>query len=247
MTEEERQRAIRMKLARSELRPAAGIPTGFAALDTVLGTGGWPRRALVELYGPPASGKTTLLLSSVAHLQSNGAAAAWIDADHAFDPAWAAELGVELEQMPVAQPVAAEEALAIAQKLAASHAIDLLVIDSVAALVPSLELEAGIGDQSPGLHGRVLGSGLRRLAAEAQKGGAAVVLLNQARSRRDREGEEIETSSGGASLKLYTDVRIRIEPAPGRVLLKALRNRLAEVPASVILPWKFGSGFTKSP
>lgn len=246
MKEEERQRAIRMRLARSELRQAAALPTGFAALDAVLGVGGWPRGSVVELYGPPSAGKTALLLASVAHLQRAGAAAAWIDADHTLDPAWAAQLGVELERMPVAQPVSAEEALAIAQQLAGSRALDLLVIDSVAALVPSLELEAGIGNQSPGLQSRVMGSVLRRLAVSAAKSDLAVVLLNQVRSRRDRAGEEFEISAGGMPLKLYAAVRIQMDPAAGGARLRPVRNRLSTGAAEGKLAWKPGRGFTES-
>ncbi len=238
MKEEERQRAIRLRLARSELRPAAGIPTGFAALDDVLGTGGWPRGAIVEIYGPPSSGKTSLLLASIAHLQHSGATVAWIDADHTFDAAWAVELGVTPDGLPVVQPVSAEEALAIAQRLAASRVLDLLVIDSAAALVPSLELEASIGDQSPGLYGRVLGSGLRRLAAVATKCGTAVVLLNQARSHRNRTGEEVETSAGGAALQMHTAVRILVEPSQAGMYLKLMRNRLAAGAPEGKVVWK---------
>ncbi len=247
MKEEERQRAIRMRLARGGPRPVAGIPTGFAALDAVLGTGGWPRGSIVELYGPPSAGKTTLLLASVAYLQRGDAGAAWIDADHTFDPSWAAELGIELERVPVAQPVSAEEALAIAQQLTESGALDLLVIDSAAALVPSLELEAGIGNQSPGLQGRVLGSGLRRLSVAAARSGVAVVLLNQVRSWRGREGEELETSAGGTPLKLYAAVRIQMDPASGGARLKAVRNRLAAGAQEANLVWKPGGGFAESP
>jgi recombination protein RecA len=246
MKEEERQRAIRMRLARGGLRPAEGIPTGFAALDGVLGTGGWPRGSVVELYGPSSVGKTTLLLASVAHLQRAGAGAAWIDADHTFDPGWAAKLGVELERLPVAQPVTAEEALVIAQQLTESGALDLVVIDSAAALVPSLELEAGIGNQSPGLQGRVLGSGLRRLSGAAAKSGAAMVLLNQVRSRRGRAGEELEVSAGGTPLKLYAAVRIQMDPAGGGARLRAVRNQVAAGAAEAKLAWKPGGGFAES-
>ena len=242
MKEEERQRAIRLRLARSELRPAAGIPTGFAALDAVLGTGGWPRGAIVEIYGPPSSGKTSLLLASIGHLQQSGATVAWVDADHTFDAAWAVELGVAPDGLPVVQPVSAEEALAIAQRLAASRALDFLVIDSVAALVPSLELEASIGDQSPGLYSRVLGSGLRRLAAVAVKCGTAVVVLNQARSRRDRAGDEVETTAGGAALQLHTAVRILVEPSHAGIRLKLMRNRLAAGASEGQVVWKPGRG-----
>ena len=246
MKEEERQRAIRMRLARAGLRPSAGIPTGFAALDAALGAGGLPRGRMVELFGPPSVGKTTLLLASIAHLQRAGAGAAWIDADRTFDPAWAAALGVEIERVPVAQPVSAEEALAIAQQLTESGALDLVVIDSAAALVPSLELEAGIGNQSRGLQGRVLASGLRRLSAAAARSGVAVVLLNQVRSRRDRSGEEFETSAGGTPLKLYAAVRIQMDPAGGGARLSRSETSWRREPRRLNWPGNRAGGSRKA-
>ena len=163
--EEERQRAILLRLARMQ-SPASGpesfFPSGFRALDDALG-GGFPRGRIVELFGPSGCGKTTLAIQCVARAQKDGLTAAWIDADHTFDPAYATRLGVDTERVPFAQPASAEQGLEIARTLAGSGAVDLVVVDSAAALVPQLELEAGIGDDAPGLHGRVLASGLRKL------------------------------------------------------------------------------------
>jgi recombination protein RecA len=202
---------------------------------------------LVELYGPPSSGKSTLLLGSIAHLQRNRGTAAWIDADHTFNPAWAASVGVALEHMPVAQPVSAEDALAMGRQLVASCALDLLAIDSAAALAPSLELEAGIGGQSPGLQGHVLGRGLRRLALAAARSGAAVVLVNQTRLRRQLDGQEVETSAGGRFFQLYMAVRVWMESSPAGARLKLIRNRLAAGLPEAELLWRPGTGFVERP
>ncbi len=158
--EEERQHAILLRLAR--MQSPAGAPdsffaSGFRALDEALG-GGLPRGHIVELFGPSGCGKTTLAIQCVACAQRNALTAAWIDADHTFDPAYAARLGVDMERVPFAQPGSAEQGLEIVRTLAASGAVDLVVVDSAAALVPQLELEAGIGADAPGLHGRVLAS-----------------------------------------------------------------------------------------
>ena len=162
----------------------AACPTGFAALDTALGIGGLPRGHIVEIFGPPNSGKTALALQTIAHLQQSGGAAAWIDAEHAFDPRFASQLGVDLAGLPVAEPGSAEEALEIARQFAASGAVELVVVDSAAALVPKLELETGLGDGGS-LHGRVLASELRRLSSLAARTGVCVVFLNQIRGRRE--------------------------------------------------------------
>src|SRR5579863_5720164 len=149
MQEQDRQRIIRQKLVR--LEPSAGrragpaIPTGLTALDTALGTGGLPRGCIVEIFGPSSSGKSTLALQIAAHAMAAGGGAAWIDAEHVFDPAQAAQLGIAVERLPLVRPDSAEQALEIARRLVSSGALDLLVIDSAAALVPHLELELGLG------------------------------------------------------------------------------------------------------
>jgi recombination protein RecA len=255
MKEEDRQRAIRLKLSQMESAPVrrAGcssgpaLSTGFAALDAAFGMGGLPRGCLVELYGP-SCGKTTLALQAAAHLQKQGSTVVWIDSDHAFDPQYAVKLGVEIERLPVAEPETAEEALEIARRLAISGAVDLVVVDSAAALVPSLELETGIGASGPGLHSRVLASGLRRLAMAVTKAGASVLFLNQTRGRPEPSGGEAETTAGGPALKLYAAVRIALVPAgERRVRFRILKNKVAEAFLEGDLKWKPGLGFAESP
>lgn len=169
--EEERQHAILVRLARMRTAPGAAesfFASGFRALDESLGRG-FPRGHMVELFGPASCGKTTLAIQCVAHAQKNALTAAWIDADHTFDAAYATAMGVDMELVPFARPDSAEQGLEIARQLAGSGAVDLIVVDSAAALVPRLELEAGIGHDTPGLHGRVLASGLRKLRQTDRK------------------------------------------------------------------------------
>jgi recombination protein RecA len=223
MTEEQRQRAIRLRLARSEERRRGALPTGFAALDQAL-DGGLPRSTIVEIFGPSSSGKTTLALQIVARAQRDHATASWIDAEHAFDAPYAASLGVALDAMPLVQPDSAEQALEIACQLAGSSAVDLLIVDSAAALVPQLELESAIGDSGEGLHTRVLAAGLRKLARTVAASGAVALFLNQTRSR----GGDEESSAGGPPLKLYAGVRMALDAQTGgEVGFRVLKNKLA--------------------
>jgi recombination protein RecA len=249
MTERERQRAIRLKLAHmGEGAAPAVIGTGFPALDAALGIGGLPRGRIVELFGGASTGKTTLALQVVAHAQSEALTAAWVDAEHVFDPAYAARLGVQLDRLPVAQPESAEQALEMVRQLAASHAVDLVVVDSAAALVPKLELEAGLGESGLGLQGRVLASGLRHVARVIARTGTVVVFLNQLRSRPDVSREETETTAGGPALKMYAAVRISLEArAAGRVRFRVLKNKAAEASGTGDLLYEMGQGFVKSP
>ncbi len=210
MNEGERRRAIRVKLARSEGRLASFVPTGFDALDRAL-AGGLPRGRITELFGGPSVGKTTVALAILAHAQIDGLSAAWIDVEHAFDPAYAVRQGVVLERLPVARPDTAEQSLEIARQLTASGVIDLLTLDSAAALTPALELEIGFTDGSAGLQSRILASGFRRLAFAAARTETAVLVLNQLRSRAGASEEE--TTAGGPGLKLHAAVRISLEPA----------------------------------
>jgi recombination protein RecA len=248
--EEERQRAILLRLAR--MRSAAGAPeafftSGFRALDESLGRG-FPRGHMVELFGPAGCGKTTLAIQCVAHAQKSALTAAWIDADHTFDPAYATGLGVDMERVPFAQPATAEQGLEIARQLAGSGAVDLIVVDSAAALVPRLELETGIGHDAPGLHSRVLASGLRKLRHTLVKSGACIVFLNQMRSRPEGSAGEGETSAGGVPLKLFAAVRIALVPSTGaRLLLRARKNKVAESVADRVLERRRGAGFAESP
>jgi recombination protein RecA len=246
MREEHRRQSIHLKLARMSSRESEFLPTGFASLDRALG-GGLPRGRISELFGPEGSGKTTLALQFSAAAQRSGAGAAWIDAEHTFDANYAASLGVDIARLPVMQPGSAEQALEMARSLAASGALDLLVIDSAAALAPALELESGLGEAGPGLQSRVLASGLRRLTHAAARSGICVVFLNQMRVRRDVSGEDRETTAGGAALKLESWARIAISPVTGRRLrFRILKNKASGAFAGGSLEWKDGLGFAES-
>jgi recombination protein RecA len=243
MTEEQRQRAIRLRLARSEPRHRGFLPTGFAGLDSAL-EGGLPRSAIVEIFGPSSSGKTTLALQIAAHAQQTGATAAWIDAEHVFDAPYADSLGVRVPEMPLAQPESAEQAIEIACKLAGSAAVDLLIVDSAAALVPRLELQSAFGDSGEGLHSRVLASGLRKLAHIVAASGTVAVFLNQTRSR----GSEEETSAGGPPLKLYAAVRLALgPPSGGQVVFRILKNKAGAAFREGRLRRARGGEFVESP
>jgi recombination protein RecA len=227
MTERERQHAIQVRLARSQSRAPAFLSTGFEALDRAL-AGGLPRGHITELFGDSSGGKTTLALEIVAHAQANGLCAAWIDAEHSFDPAYAIQRGVSLERMPVASPDTAEEALEIARQLAGSGGIDLLALDSAAALTPAIELEIGLGDGAQGLQSRILASGFRRLAFAAARTETAILVLNQLRSRGG--AGEVETTAGGPALKLHAAVRISLEHAGGsaKVRFRVLKSKMGD-------------------
>ena len=234
MTEAERQRIIRLKLCRLAGRPGAppeAISSGFDAIDAVLGIGGFPRGRIVELSGPEACGKTTLALRTIAGVQRRGGTAALIDADRTFDPHRAAALGIHLENLVMSAPEWGEQALEIARSLASSGAVDLIVVDSAAALVPKLELETSLETISPGLHAAVLLRALRRLAPAAARSGACVVFLNQLRSAG--AGEAAETTAGGRALKAYAAVRAELRPlaSPGKVRFRVLKNKFAAAPA----------------
>jgi recombination protein RecA len=246
MTEQERQRAIRLRLCRSHGAPPpdSPMPTGFRALDAALG-GGLPRGRILELFGPPSCGKTTLALQMAVRLQRAGLTVGWIDADHTFDAAYAARLGVSIERLAALEPASAEEALEMARRLAASAAVDLLVVDSAAALVPRLELEAAIGQGGFGLQGRVLASGLRKLVKEAARAGLTALFLNQTRGR-DGAGEE-ETTAGGPALKLYAAARIALgEPGGRSVRFRILKNKATSPFARGELAWG-ERGFAEGP
>jgi recombination protein RecA len=202
------------------------IPAGFRQLDGLL-----PRKRIIEISGGPSSGKTLLALLIVAAAQRAGLSCAWIDAELAFDPARAANLGVSLEHLPVARPESAETSIEIALQLAASGGIDLLVLDSAAALTPRIELETGVGDSGPGLQARVLASGIRRLASVIARTETAIIVLNQIRSAGDGE-----TTAGGPALKLYASVRLSLEmPAEDRIRFRILKNKASEASAPGVI------------
>ena len=248
MKEEDRQRIIRLKLARQQIPYRAAISTGFPSVDNALGIGGLPRGRIVEIFGPPSCGKSTLALQIAARLQQAGATVVWIDAERVFDPGYAASLGANTAGLPVILPASAEQALEIAATLAASDALDLLVIDSAAALVPKLELETGLGESGVGLQARVLASGLRRLSLTVARTATSVVFLNQLRARMGVRGEDSETSAGGAALKLYAAARIVLyqEIPARRIHFRVLKNITARAFAEGILEWEPGRGFIET-
>lgn len=214
------------------------IKTGSIALDLALGVGGVPRGRIIEIFGPEASGKSTLATHIVANAQKAGGLAAYIDAEHAFDPGYAAKIGVNLDELMVSQPSTGEEALNIADMLARSNAVDVIVIDSVAALVPKNELEGEIGDQHMGLQARMMSQALRKLTSTLSKSNTCAIFINQIREKIGIMFGNPETTTGGRALKFYSSVRIdirRIASIKGadnselgnRVKVKIVKNKVA--------------------
>jgi recombination protein RecA len=225
----------------------AALSTGFAVLDRALEIGGIPRSHITEIFGPIDSGKTALALQIVAAVQHSQGAAAWIDAENSFDPPFAAQLGVDLASLPVAKPATAEEALEMARRFTASGAVDLVVVDSAAALVPELEMAASFASPLQSLQGRLLGSELRKLSLAAMRSGAAVVFLNQLRIRLKGPAGAAEVSAGGPPLKLYASVRIGLAAAGRTVRFRILKNRLGTAFVTGDLSWRPGRGFVETP
>ncbi|HUI53478.1 MAG TPA: hypothetical protein VLY04_00810 [Bryobacteraceae bacterium] len=249
MTEEARQHAILLKLTgMGDHKPPAPISTGFPSLDRALALGGLPRSSIVEIFGPASCGKSALALQIVARAQRDNFTCAWVDAEHVFDPAYAASLSVAIDRLPVAMPSSAEEALAVAQSLITSNAVDVLVIDSAAALVPRLELETGFAGGGYSLHARFLASGLRKLARTVARSDTLVVFLNQIRFRTEPGRGQAMTSAGGPPLKLYAALRIELdEPAGRRVRFRVVKNRAAAAFREGQLERQTGGGFLESP
>ncbi len=222
----------------SEHREIGAIKTGALSLDIALGIGGVPRGRVVEIYGPESSGKSTLALHIVANAQRAGGVAAYIDAEHALDPSYAKKLGVNIDDLLISQPDCGEEALNIAETLARSNAIDIIVIDSVAALVPKAELEGEIGDQFMGLQARMMSQALRKLTASLAKSNTCAIFINQIRDKIGIVYGNPETTTGGRALKFYSSVRIEIRRVTGikgadnaevgnRVKAKVVKNKMA--------------------
>ncbi len=186
------------------------ISTGSLGLDVALGVGGLPRGRVVEIYGPESSGKTTLTLQVIANCQRSGGAAAFIDAEHALDPSYAEKLGVNVDDLLVSQPDTGEQALEIADMLVRSNAVDIVVIDSVAALTPKAEIEGEMGDSHVGLHARLMSQALRKLTANIKKSGCLVIFINQIRMKIGVMFGSPETTTGGNALKFYASVRLDI-------------------------------------
>lgn len=214
------------------------IKTGALALDVALGIGGVPRGRVVEIFGPESSGKSTLAMHIVASAQKNGGLAAYIDAEHALDPSYAAKIGVNLDDLLISQPDSGEEALNIAETLARSNVIDVIVIDSVAALVPKSELEGEIGDSFIGLQARLMSQALRKLTAALSKSNTCAIFINQIREKIGVVYGNPETTTGGRALKFYSSVRLDIRRTAGikgndnaevgnRVKVKVVKNKMA--------------------
>lgn len=219
-------------------REISTISTGALTLDVALGIGGVPRGRVVEVFGPESSGKSTLALHIVANAQANGGVAVYIDAEHALDPGYAAKIGVNLDDLLICQPDCGEEALNIAEALARSNAIDVIVIDSVAALVPKSELEGEIGDQFIGLQARMMSQALRKLTATLSKSNTCAIFINQIRDKIGVMYGSPETTPGGKALKFYASVRLDIRRTAGikgndntemgnRVKVKVVKNKMA--------------------
>src|SRR3954452_24400631 len=226
-----------MKLGEGSHLEAEGISTGALSLDLALGGKGLPRGWIIELFGPESSGKTTIALHAVANAQQNGGVAALIDAEHALDPSWCKRLGVDIEALLVSQPSSAEEALQIAEMLILSNAVDIIVVDSVAALVPKAEIEGEIGDSHVGLQARLMSQALRKLTGGVSRSKCVLIFINQIREKIGVMFGSPETTPGGRALKFYSSCRIdvrRIGPVKegeevtgSRVKVKIVKNKVA--------------------
>jgi len=227
-----------MKLGEGHVAEAAQvIPTGSLALDIATGIGGFPRGRVVEIFGPESSGKTTLALTAIAQAQAQGGIAAFIDAEHALDINYAKKLGVKVDDLLISQPDTGEQALEVAETLVRSGAVDIVVIDSVAALVPKAEIEGEMGDSLPGLQARLMSQALRKLTAAISKSQTTVIFINQIRMKIGVMFGSPETTTGGNALKFYSSMRLDIrkidtlkenqETIGGRVRVKVVKNKLA--------------------
>jgi recombination protein RecA len=226
-----------MRLGSEGVVEIPAISTGSIGLDAALGIGGFPRGRVIEIYGPESSGKTTLALSAIAQAQKAGGSAAFIDAEHALDVTYAGKLGVNVNDLLISQPDTGEQALEVTETLVRSGAIDIIVIDSVAALVPRAEIEGEMGDSLPGLQARLMSQALRKLTAAISKGQTTVVFINQIRMKIGVMFGNPETTTGGNALKFYSSVRLDIrrieslktgqEAIGNRVRVKVVKNKVA--------------------